>query len=733
WIDPPAAPVEGGAGGAASAADGARPGQTAATPDARAAASAAAAAPPAPGIEDWFWVPSFRSLPLPAPRHGSPVAPGERWLLFAGDTAGHAAGGERAAAAAGLGAPAGSAGLGARLAARLRSLGQTVAVARPGPGFSAGAAAADGGGEETFTVDPARPGDYTALLAAWRGAGGEPPSRILHLWGMTAPAAGELPLAAALDAGVVSLTLLAQAIAAAGGTGPVRLTLVANGLAAALDGDPIHPGKAGILGAVKVVHQEVPRLFAQAVDAPLPAPGTPAEALLAEQLLLEASTPPAAATLVALRGRQRFVRRFERVRLPAPAEREGEGLGRGGSFLIAGASLGPGPAIAEHLVRRCGARVALVLPPDPAPPGSGGAAAGRLLALGQEAGPERALVLHAAPGDAAALGAALAAARARWGPLRGIFWTGGPAAGGLLQLATPAALRAALAPAAGDAAALLAALDGPRQETPPFVLLCSTTTAVTGGLGLLELAAAGSHLEALAARRAAAGSAAALVPPPVAAVHWDPYQWEGWLVAGVAGEVAGLAQEVEAGLGAHRVAAERSAAAMEHLLASPLPAAIVCARDLDGLIAETDSVTAEALLAHMTPAGAPRDGARAPRPDLAAPYAPPRDELEQGLAAIWQELFGIAPVGRDDSFLELGGHSLLAIQIVTQVRQRLAADLPVTALFEAPTVAQLAQAVRRTRGELDPAETEELLALVEGLSPQEAAARLQEMQAGETR
>ena len=136
-------------------------------------------------------------------------------------------------------------------------------------------------------------------------------------------------------------------------------------------------------------------------------------------------------------------------------------------------------------------------------------------------------------------------------------------------------------------------------------------------------------------------------------------------------------------------------------------------------------MTADTFLAQL-PAAA-HAGEKASRPELACPYEPPRDELESQLAGLWQELFGIAPIGRDDSFLELGGHSLLAIQIVTQVRAVLQADLPVTAVFEAPTIAQLARAVRRARGEEDPAELEALLALVEGLSPEEAASRLAEL------
>jgi hypothetical protein len=65
--------------------------------------------------------------------------------------------------------------------------------------------------------------------------------------------------------------------------------------------------------------------------------------------------------------------------------------------------------------------------------------------------------------------------------------------------------------------------------------------------------------------------------------------------------------------------------------------------------------------------------------------------------------------------------------MVTQIRAALEADLPVTALFEHPTVAELAKAVRRAHGEEDPAEIEALLALIEGLSPEEAAERLAEM------
>jgi acyl carrier protein len=153
---------------------------------------------------------------------------------------------------------------------------------------------------------------------------------------------------------------------------------------------------------------------------------------------------------------------------------------------------------------------------------------------------------------------------------------------------------------------------------------------------------------------------------------------------------------------------------------------IVSSQNHHAILAEVDSITADTLLAQMA-AHHGHHGEKAPRPGLSTPFEPPRDELEERLATVWQDLFGIEPIGRDDSFLELGGHSLLAIQMVTQIRSALEVDLPVTALFESPTIAELEKAVRRARGEDDPAELEALLALVEGLSPEEAAEKLAEM------
>ena len=72
---------------------------------------------------------------------------------------------------------------------------------------------------------------------------------------------------------------------------------------------------------------------------------------------------------------------------------------------------------------------------------------------------------------------------------------------------------------------------------------------------------------------------------------------------------------------------------------------------------------------------------------------PPRTAAERQLAAIWQELLGVATVGVEDDFFALGGHSLLATRLVSRLREELGREIALRTVFEAPTLGALARAV----------------------------------------
>lgn len=95
-----------------------------------------------------------------------------------------------------------------------------------------------------------------------------------------------------------------------------------------------------------------------------------------------------------------------------------------------------------------------------------------------------------------------------------------------------------------------------------------------------------------------------------------------------------------------------------------------------------------------------------PAPDrggsgLEASYLPPRDGVEERLAALWGEVLGVGRVGVRDGFFELGGHSLLALRLMARIRQEFDKQISPDALFQATTIESMAKLLRDS-SEQDP-------------------------------
>jgi NAD(P)-dependent dehydrogenase (short-subunit alcohol dehydrogenase family)/acyl carrier protein len=318
--------------------------------------------------------------------------------------------------------------------------------------------------------------------------------------------------------------------------------LVSSDAHAVLGTEPVDPVQAMLTGPALVLPLEQPDLTCRVVDISLTQPRAWGDRDV--DSLLGELTAPAADPLVALRGGRRWRRGHRPVRLPDTVATPV--LRPGGVYLITGGFGGVGLTLARHLATGVGARLVLVgrspLPPrdewdtllaavpDDDPAAVRVRAVRELEDLGAEV-----LAVDADVADPARMEEVAALAVARFGAVDGIVHAAGVPAAGPAQLKDDAEILRVLAPkvSGGLAVDRLA-----RLLRPDFTVLCSSTLALTGGLGQVDYAAGNAFLAALAHRNDLLGG------PVTVAVDWD-----GWQRVGMAARIVGRSADTGAAVG----------------------------------------------------------------------------------------------------------------------------------------------------------------------------------------
>jgi len=114
--------------------------------------------------------------------------------------------------------------------------------------------------------------------------------------------------------------------------------------------------------------------------------------------------------------------------------------------------------------------------------------------------------------------------------------------------------------------------------------------------------------------------------------------------------------------------------------------------------------------------------------NLKTPLVEPRTSEETILAKLWAEVLALDKVGVHDNFFDLGGHSLAASRVISRVIQTFQLELPVKALFDAPTVAEMAAVITQNQTkQASEAELAQMLREVEAMTEEEAQRRVDEI------
>ncbi|MCC6809188.1 MAG: SDR family NAD(P)-dependent oxidoreductase, partial [Deltaproteobacteria bacterium] len=541
-------------------------------------------------------------------------------------------------------------GPGREVSKRLRASGHKTVVVRPG----AACAAHDDG---SMTIDPAREEHYDALIEKL-GKKGQALGNVLHLWA--------LPSAAQVKGGLQercldSLFFLGRALDR-NEIKSASLFVVASEIFGVGPADRLVPEKALVLGPARVMTQEYGHISCRLIDV-----GT---SDVSVDAVVEEITSGDTLPIVARRGTRRWVQSYAPFRVP---DKPGRTVFReGGCYLITGGLGRMGQVFAEHLAQHFKAKLVLVgrhARPE--------IAAARLKDLGGEA-----LVVAADVGQLADMQAGVARARARFGAIHGVIHAAGVIPDKAIFDLSKHELDEVVAAKVAGARVLEQIF---RQDALDFLLLCSSTSAILGGVKFMPYAAANAFLDAFALEQQA------LLPlRKTISVNWNGWRYD----------AAAAPRE--------RTHYEDSITPAEGVLLATRalrlgePRIIISTQDFTALVERVASMASS-----DAPVLAANDNAPAHETILAG-------EMQVKLAALWQEVLGVEKVEPTDNFLALGGDSLTALRLVARLRDRFGIVITMRRLIACPTLADMATLLEGSQDR----------AVLPALLPQKRPARL---------
>jgi acyl transferase domain-containing protein/acyl carrier protein len=607
-----------------------------------------------PDVSQWFYLPSWKKIGVARAAKSADASEQKIWLVLSND-----------------------AEIGQRMIEGLKTEGQHVITVLPGDSYSQS-------GRDAFIINHQSSEDYERLLSELQ-EDGRLPGEIVHFWSMSddeAALSSNEAFRESQSSGFYSLLFLAQALAKQRLDHRLHLWVVSDGAQAVESGRSFCPEKATILGACKVIPQEIENISCHFIDVEPAVAGDWRGEKIITHLLAEARSK-SPDVVIAYRGNQRWVQSYEQMPLVSS---EGA-LRENGVYLITGGFGGVGFLLARHLAQTVKARLILMnrsrLPErnewdewldshDGSEPVSQNIHRVRSL---EEAGAE-VMTISGDVADLQDMKLAIDSAFERFGELNGLIHAAGLAGEKAVSLIAELTRQECENQFRAKAYALYNLEDALRGRNIDFCMLISSNAAVLGGLGSFAYASANTFMDAFAAHRS-----------ETSRTRWISANWDGWPT----GEEGRINASYQTSMDKYAMKTEESVDAFRRLLSSDASGQVIVST---GDLEQRMNLWVKAIHADIEENAG---GERHQQAELDTDYVPPGNEIEQTIIDIWQDLLGIQRLGINDNFFDLGGNSLIGLKVISRLKKQTGIDIPVVALFEGPTVASLAALISNTR------------------------------------
>jgi acyl carrier protein/NADP-dependent 3-hydroxy acid dehydrogenase YdfG len=598
-------------------------------------------------IADWFYIPAWKQTVPPLLLNPDDLKENrQRWLICVDDR-----------------------GIGTTLAKRMQEKGHEVLQVRKGDRFSRL-------NHREYTINVRERADYETLIKDLISANKEP-EMIVHLWSVDAEQAGEGEqpgievFKTRLDSGFNSLLFLIQAMAAhklaltviepADIPRFIQVVVITNN-AQPLPGDEkISPGQAAVLGLCRTIPLEYQNIRCRSIDLALTGTGQRQQAPLVGHLSAELLSQNTDLT-TAYRENTRWVQYFEPFR---PGHHQGcpRQLKERGVYLITG-GLGRDSFVrAKYLAETVRARLVLVgrskLPDrqqwdqwrhthDDDDPINRKIKQVREI---EESGGE-VLLISADAANEDEMRSVMRQIDERFGQLHGVIH-----AAGITSIDS-----SVMIPGIGSKETEwhfkpkvygLYTLEKVLMGRPlDFCLLTSSIASFFGGVGLSAYTAASIFMDIYTHWH-----------NQISPVPWMSLNWEG--------------------------STPRETADIFHRLLNlgPIPQVLISKVDAQKRMEERfkPKIDPRESEVNQSKADTPLQ-----RPELLSPYAAPANEIQEKLVQIWENFFGIAPLGIKDDFFELKGDSLKAVMMAAKIYKEFNVEVSLAEFFHRPTIEKLA-------------------------------------------